>query len=81
MRGRGLNLSLRAAAEPESAAFAVRLRDVCGRAESVTATGALCLRRADGSLAVLPAGEVTLASAFAAPSGSALESKKPEPRG
>ena len=31
-----------------------------GRAESVTETGALCLRRADGSLVVLPAGEVTM---------------------
>lgn len=30
-----------------------------GRAEAVTETGALCLRRPDGSLAVLPAGEVT----------------------
>ena len=30
-----------------------------GLAEAVTETGALCLRRADGSLAILPAGEVT----------------------
>jgi BirA family transcriptional regulator, biotin operon repressor / biotin---[acetyl-CoA-carboxylase] ligase len=40
-----------------SVAFAGQVET--GVAESVTDTGALCLRRADGSLVVLPAGEVT----------------------
>ena len=43
--------------QPISVSFAGRVET--GIAESVTDTGALCLRREDGSVMVLPAGEVT----------------------